>query len=133
MIDRSLTVEILREQVKQIEDRSKKYGWEIEVKDTTVYVKLKSSRDNEIYMLRMKCENYPEKIPRVEFVDSSYRVPKLRAWPIMRPKAGKPIIQTDRMFICFAPGSGPPCTVGEIVQLIQNSIDSDDYRGRHPG
>ena len=139
MIDKAVTREIIKEQNNQLKREGKnlieRYGWKIEVRDTAVYVNIRSIKDDEEYMLRIQCNNYPEKRPTIEFVDPSSRKPKLSAWPIIRPKAGRPAIQTDRMFICFGPSSSLPYTytIGEIIYQIQSYLNSEGYKGRHPG
>jgi hypothetical protein len=135
MIDKTVTLQIIDEQIKQLQTEGKalieKFGWNIEVKDMTVYVNMKSNKDNEQYLLRIQCEGYPEKDLTIQFVDETSRVPKSRAWPVDEPEGDKKVFLPERMIICLTPRKGDLWAIPEIIQRIQYYLDYSGYKGRY--
>ena len=134
MIDKEITRRCIEEQISQLEregrDLIEKHGWNIEVKDTTVYVKMRSIKDKEEYLLRIQCEGYPEKNLFIQFVDPSSRIPKSSAWPVDQPVGDRPVFLPDRMIICLVPKSGSVYAIPEVIQKIQFYLNYDGYIGR---
>ncbi len=135
MIDKEITRRLVEEQISQLnrENRNliEKNGWKIEIKDTTVYVKMRSTKDGEEYLLRIQCEGYPEKNLFMQFVDPASRIPKSNAWPLDRPVGNRQVFLPDRMIICLYPKSGSVWAIPEIIQRIQFYLNYDGYIGRH--
>jgi len=133
-MDREISKRIILEQVAQINPVLKqRYGWEIEVDEMTVYVRLKSSKDSESYMLRIQCDDYPEKNPVMQFVNPETRNSEPKAWPVDQPTEGSPVFRQD-MTICLAPP--PPAkweTLGERIHRMQFYLDYEGYKGRRSG
>jgi hypothetical protein len=132
MIDKEITRRIIDEQISQLSRGGlvAKHGWSIEVKDTTVYVKMRSGKDGEEYLLRIECDGYPEKEPLTQFVDFSSRVPKPDVWPVDKPVGDKPFFLPSRMIVCVVPSCGSVLSVPEIIQKVQFYLDYEGYLGR---
>lgn len=135
MIDKEITRRIVEEQISQLKRESRdlieRHGWRIEVEDTTVFVKMRSSKDGEEYLLRIQCDGYPEKDLFIQFVDHSSRIPKSSVWPVDRPVGDRRVFLPDRMIICLVPKSGSVLAIPEIIQRIQFYLNYDGYIGRH--
>ncbi len=105
--------------------------WIIEVKDTTVFVKMKSHKDGEEYLLRITTTGYPFWSPHIDFIDFSTKTSVARAWPVDRPKGWIPVFRVDRGFVCLVPKAGPIWSIPEIILRIQYYLDYDGYIGRY--
>lgn len=130
MLDRGVARTIIEEQVKAINPVLKeRYGWEIEIRDLSVFVEMRSFKDDEKYMVRIQCDNYPNVV--IQFVNPSTRNPEPNAWPIDQPSEG-PSVFGDMNFTFCRPGPGQ-WTIGEMIHRIQFYLNYEGYKGRRPG
>ena len=129
-IDREISKKIVEQQVKEINPvLVQKYGWKIELAELTLDVFMRSSKDNESYLFRLRCDNFPEAHPQMTFLNPSTRNPDPAAWPVIQPPDQFTIIG-DGAMTCLGKPSPGQWTVGEIVHRIQLYLESDKYQGR---
>lgn len=121
---------IIEEQVKVINPiLLERYGWRIEIEDLNVFVRMRSFKDNAEYMVRIRCDNYPNIV--IQFVNPSTRNPEPTAWPIDQPSEG-PSVFSDMNFTFCKPGPGK-WTIGEMIHRLQFYLNYEGYRGRRIG
>lgn len=129
-MDRNVAKAIIEEQIKAINPiLLERYGWRIEIENLNVFVRMKSFKDDEEYMVHIQCDNYPNIV--ILFVNPSTKNPEPIAWPIDQPSEGKSVFG-DMNFTFCRPGPGQ-WTIGEMIHRLQFYLNYEGYRGRRNG
>jgi hypothetical protein len=137
LIDKEIRRLIVEEQMGKFQKDDagliKANEWTIEIEDTTVFVKMRSHKDGERYLLRITTTGYPFWTLHIDFVDFSTRTSEARAWPVDKPEGWVPVFRVDRRFVCLVPKAGSVWSIPEIILRIQYYLDYDGYVGRYSG
>lgn len=94
-----------------------------------MFVRMRSFKDNEEYMVCIQCDNYPNIV--IQFVNPSTKKPEPTAWPIDQPSEGTSVFG-DMNFTFCKPGPGQ-WTIGEMIHRLQFYLNYEGYKGRRNG
>lgn len=150
-VDKEISKEIIRAELNQIQPLIKTSGWTLEEKmeELSLTISLRSSVDNEEYIMEFRCDNYKEWPPFIEFIDPATGEKGIRR---AYPKNGNgffhqhPCICAQFNRKAYSQYGGPHGdwdignwmnlrpevgTLGDIIILIQRLINNKNfYNGR---